>query len=68
MSDLRRVLHVFWSDHYRFPYKLNVAFAAYLLENAMLVLPRGGAFAHFSFLCPTVGFLEESLDPTLEHL
>ena len=27
-----------------------MAFAAYLLENAMLVLTRGGAFAHFFML------------------
>ena len=31
-------------------YKLNMAFAAYLLENAMLVVARGVAFAHFVML------------------
>ena len=31
-------------------YKLNMAFAANLLENAMLVLARGVAFAHFVIL------------------
>ena len=36
-------------------YKLNMAFAAYLLENAMLVLARGGASAHF-FYAPPWGF------------
>ena len=36
-------------------YKLNMAFAAYLLENAMLVLARGGAFAHV-FYAPPWGF------------
>ena len=29
-----------------------MAFAAYLLENAMLVLARGGASAHFSYASP----------------
>ena len=34
-----------WSDCYRF--LINMAFAVYLLENAILVLSRDGAFAHF---------------------
>ena len=34
-----------------------MAFAAYLLENAMLVLALGRVFGHF--LCSTVGVLDE---------
>ena len=42
-----------------------MAFAAYLLENAMLVLARGGVFGHF--LCSTVGVLDEPYGPTVGH-
>ena len=46
-------------------YKLNMAFAAYLLENAMLVLALGRVFGHF--LCSTVGVLDEPPGPTVGH-
>ena len=42
-----------------------MAFAAHLLENAMLVLALGRVFAHF--LCSTVGFLDERPGPTVWH-
>ena len=40
-------------DYYRFP--INMVFAAYLLENAILVLSQGGAFAPY-FKVPPWGF------------
>ena len=42
-----------------------MAFAAYLLENAMLVLALGRVFGHF--LCSTVGVLDEPSGPTVGH-
>ena len=44
-----------WSDYWRFP--INMVFAAYLLENAILVLSRVGQL--HPTLNPTVGFLYE---------
>ena len=41
-----------------------MAFAAYLLENAMFLLARGGAFVHI-FLWSTVVFLDEPPGPTV---
>ena len=64
MSDLRRVLHAFWSACYWFP--INTAFAAYLLENAILVLSRGGALSLFFKLHRAVFY--EPLGPTVGQL
>ena len=59
-SDLRRVPHALvWSDYYRFP--INMVFAAYLLETAILVLSDWAICT--LFLIPTVGFWYERPAP-----
>ena len=44
-----------------------MAFAAYLPENAILVLSLGGAFSPF-FKAPPWGFLYKPPGPTVGHL
>ena len=62
-SDFRRVLYAFWPDIYRFP--INMAFAANLLENEILVVPGWGICTVFK---PHGGVLYESPGPTVGHL
>ena len=64
-SDLHKVPHALvWSDYYRFP--INMVFAAYLLETAILVLSRVGHL-HPIFK-PRRGVLVWTPGPTVEHL
>ena len=46
---------------------LRMELAAYLQENAILLLSQGGAFAPL-FLSPTLGFLYEQPGATVGHL
>ena len=64
-SDLRRVPHsLVWSDYYRFP--INMVFAAYLLETAILVLSRVGHL--HPIFNPHRGVLVWTPGPTVGHL
>ena len=62
-SDFRRVLYALWPDIYRFP--INMAFAANLLENEILVVPGWGICTVFK---PHGGVLYEPPGPTVGHL